>query len=189
MNKIYICLIVILCTCLCFSCKTKKIAYDNSTKEAISQYRIKYLTYSDETIYSFKHYKFGVNYEAINQAVVTKEAWVLRYCAARSLGNVNRVKERDSWYLEERMSLLAIPPNMKKNDKKDLKNNLDNLFETYDKLYNDVETLNDYIENSEYLEDKDLSHVTSLKNAIDKGIELFNEYNDYIISKLNSCLK
>ncbi len=78
---------------------------------------------------------------------------------------------------------------MKKNDKKDLKNNLENLFETYDKLYNDVETLNDYIENSEYLEDKDLSHLTKLKNAIDKGIELFNKYDDSIISKLDSSLE
>jgi len=174
---------------LCFSCKSKKIAYDNSTKEAIFKYRIEYLAYSDETIYSFKHYKFGVNYEAINQAIFTKEAWALKYCTPRSLGNVNRVKERKSSYLAERKSLLTIPPNMKKNDKKDLKNNLENLFETYDKLYNDVETLNDYIENSEYLEDKDLSYVTTLKNAIDKDIELFNKYNDYIISKLNSCLK
>lgn len=188
MNKICI-FLIILCTCLCFSCKSKKIVYDNSTKETISKYRIKYLTYSDETIYSFKHYKFGVHYGAIDQAVTTKEAWVLRYCTTRSLGHVDRVKERDRWYLTERESLLAIPPNMKNSDKKDLKNNLDNLFETYDKLYNDVETLNDYIENSEYLEDEDLSHVTTLKNAIDKGIELFNKYNDNIISKLNSCLK
>jgi len=188
MNKICICLII-LCTCLCFSCKSKKIVYDNSTKEAIFQYKMKYLSYSDETIYSFKHYKFGVNDGAINQAIITKEAWVLKYCTPRSLGSINRVKERESWYLAERKSLLAIPPNMKKNDRKDLKNNLNNLFETYDKLYNDVEILNDYIENSEYLEDKDLSHVTALKNAIDKGIELFNKYNDYIISQLNSCLK
>ncbi|NDV93567.1 hypothetical protein D0T84_01370 [Dysgonomonas sp. 521] len=188
MNKICI-FLIILCTCLCFSCKSKKIVYDNSTKETIFKYKIKYLAYSDETIYSFKHYKFGVNYGAINQAVITKEAWVLKYCTPRSLGDVNRVKERNSWYLAERKALLAIPSNMKKNDKKFLNDNLDNLFEAYDKLYNDVETLNDYIENSEYLEDKDLSHVTTLKNAIDNGIELFNKYNDYIISKLDSCLK
>lgn len=188
MNKICI-FLIIQCTCLCFSCKSKKIVYDNSTKEAIYKYKIKYLAYSDEAIYSFKHYQFGVNYGAINQAVVTKEAWVLKYCTPRSLGNVARVKERESWYLAERESLLEIPSNMTKNDKKYLKKKLDNLFKVYDKLYNEVETLNDYIENSEYLEDKNLSRVRTLKKAIDKDIVLFNGYNGYIISKLNSCLK
>ncbi len=113
---------------MCFSCKSKNIAYDNSVKEAINKYKIKYLVYSDETIYSFKHYKSGVNYGALNQAVITNEIWPLKYCSPRSLGNVNRVKERQNWHLTE-------------------------------------------------------------KNDIDNDIVLFNKYNDYIISKLDSCLK
>ena len=91
MNKICISLII-LCTCLCFSCKSKKIISDNSTKETISKYKIKYLAYSDETIYSFKYYKFGFDYGALNQAVITKEAWVLKYCTPKSLGSVKRVR-------------------------------------------------------------------------------------------------
>lgn len=188
MNKIFVFLILIICTCSYFSCKSKKTVYDSSTKEEILKYRLKYLTYSDETIYSFKHYKFGFNYEAMGQAVRTKESWVLKYCTPRSLGSVSRVKDRDDWYLKERKSLLEIPSSMKKNDIKYLKNNLNNLFEAYDKLYNNVELLNDYIENSEYLEDKELSRVTTLKKTIDKDIELFNKLNTHIINKLDSFL-